>query len=332
MACFDGIVALKELCDEQIPFSGKYLNDVGITRNFIDSVITSDYDDIQDFVDSKVNHAIDLVRQTIASKFGNKINASTLINNHRLGYTQHNMAIIAGGDFRGIQVTLNNKSNFINMELSEVSLQVDFTGSVDILVYDLYQNKLLETIPISAVAGEIVTVYPHVLFESSGKPLNLFIGYDSDGIDSITTYIRDNQCCGITSCTTSYLTSKGVVNTSGTFTHENMTGINNTAGLSVVYSLACDPYAWMCSYARALALPIVYKTASEMYLHGIQNGINDRSSNTTNLNEAKMIEVQKFYEIQYLEQIESVLHQMNVPKDSVCFQCKSPAISAIAIP
>jgi len=332
MACFDDVVALKELCTEVTPFSGIYLNDVGVTKAFVDSVITSDYDGIQDFVDSKVNHAIRIVKNAIHGKYGNRVNSTSLIVDHRLGYTQDNMVSMPGEDWKGIQVRLTNYSNYINMNLSSVSLQVNTTGTVNILIYDLFQNKLLYTIPVSAISGQIVTIYPNKVIESTGRPLNLFIGYNATGITSVQTYIRDGQCCGISSCTTSFMTAKGVTNATGTFINEDMTALNHTAGLSLVYSLNCDSYSWMCAYSQVLALPIAYKAASEMYLHAMQNAINARSSNNTNLNMDQLKETQGFYELQFREQLDSVLHNMNLPTDSVCFQCKTPARTAIVLP
>lgn len=332
MACFDGVVALKELCPEQETFSGIWLNDVGINRALIESINTSDSGGIADFVTSKTNHAINIIKNAIHGRFGNKINSTTLVHDHRLGFTQNNMATLAGGDWKGIQITLSNYSNYINLNLSSLSLQVNTNGTIPVHVYDLYQNSLLYTIPITAVSGQIVTVYPHKIIESDGRPLNLFIGYDATGITSRTTYIRQGQCCGNTSCTNSYMTAQGVTNSTGTFIDEDMTAINHTAGLSLLYSLNCDAYAWMCAYARVLALPIAYKTASEIMLHGLQNALNGRSSNNINLNVDTMKENQAFYELQYREQLDAVLHNMNIPTDSVCFQCKTPAKTAIVLP
>ena len=330
MACFDGVVALKELCPEQSSFSGIWLNDVGISKSFINDIITSDGGDIAEFVTSKTNHAINIIKNAIHGKYGNRINSTTLVHDHRLGFTQNNMATLAGGDWKGIQITLSNYSNYINLNLSEVSLQVNTNGTVPVLVYDLYQNALLYTIPVTAVSGQIVTVYPHKIISSDGRPLNLFIGYNATGITSRTTYIRQGQCCGNTSCSNSYMTAQGVTNSTGTFIDEDMTAINHTAGVSLTYSLNCDAYAWMCAYARVLALPIAYKTASEITLHAIQN--NMRSSNTTNLNTEQLKENQAFYELQYREQLDAILLNMNIPTDSVCFQCKTPSKTAIVLP
>lgn len=332
MACFDDVVALKELCTEQESFSGIWLNDVGITRSFIESVITSDYDNIQDFVDSKTRHAMNVVQSMVHGRFGNMIRNTSLIHQHRLGFTANNTPVSTGGDFKGIQMTLSNTANYINMELSQLSLQVNTNGTVPITVYDLYQNKLIDTISVTAVSGQIVTVFPHKIYKSELRPLNLFIGYDATGITSITTHIREAQCCGNYSCSNQYMTSKGVTNATGTFIAEDNTALSHTAGLSLVYSLSCDPYSWMCGYARVLALPIAYKIASEMYLHGLQAALNDRSSNTTNLNVEALEKTQAFYERNFNEQMDRILSHLQVPEDTACFQCNTPSRNSIILP
>jgi len=332
MACLDNIVSLRELCEEPETFSGIYLNELGITRAFIESVITSDYDDPADFLEKKTAHSIKIVQTAIHSIFGASVRSTSLVHDHRLGYTAKNMPVSTGGDWKGIQLTLSNYSNYINVELASVSLQVNSSGTVSILVYDLYQNKLLETIPVTAIAGEIVTVYPHSIYQSDGRPLNLFIGYNATGLTSITTYIRENQCCGNVTCTNQYMQAKGVTNNTGHFIDEDMSGMGHTAGLSLVYSLSCDPYSWMCSYARVLALPLAYKIASEMYQHGIMNAVNYRSSNTTNLNVDGMNATRLFLESEYDRLMKSLLENMRIPEDSACFQCNAPTRTAIVLP
>jgi len=111
-----------------------------------------------------------------------------------------------------------------------------------------------------------------------------------------------------------------------------MTAMNHTAGLSLVYSLNCDPYAWMCAYARILALPIAYKVGAEIMNHAIQNAQNNRSSNNINLNMDQLKENHGFYELQYREQLDAILQNMNIPADNVCFQCKSPSKTSIILP
>lgn len=332
MACFDEVISLKELCETPDTFTGMYLNDVGVTRAFIESVITSDYDGIQEFLELKIDQAARMIQSDASAHFAGRINTTSLITSHRLGWTAKNMPTSAGGDWKGVEIALNNYTNYAAMELSSLSLQVNTNGSVPVRVYDLYQNKLLDTFTITAVSGQVVTIYPHVEYFSEGRPLHLFIGYDATGITSVKTTLLRDQCCGNSTCTNEYLVAKGVTNSTGHFIAEDMTGIDHTGGISFTYSLRCDMGAWLCSFAQALKLPMAYKVASEMYLHGILDALNQRSSNTTNLNVEHMKETQGFYEAKYKETLNSVLHNIRIPTDSACFTCNAPVRSAVIMP
>lgn len=334
MSCFDQVVSLKELCTTQETFTGVYLNDVGITKAFIEDIITSDYVDVQEFVDSKIAQAIRIIQIDAAARFAGRINATSLINSHRLGWTVDNIPTQAGGDWKGITICLSTQAAFTNLELSQLSLQVLHNGNVPVHVYDLNQNKLLDTINVTAVSGEIITVFPHVEYPSDGRALNLFIGYDATGISSVKTTIVQNQCtsCGYYSCVNEYIRAKGVTNSTGHFVDQNMTTIDHTGGLSLVYSLRCDMQSWLCTFARALAIPIANKVAVEMYQHGIRDALNRRSSNTTNLNVDHMKETLNQYEFEYQKHMTTILGNVQMPTDSPCFTCNAPVRTAVVLP
>lgn len=334
MACFDRVISLIGLCETPETFSGIYLNDIGVTRQFIDDVITDDYRDEKDFLEKKIASSMRIIKSRIHAYHGSLIKSGSLVAQHRVGYTAENTPISTGADHRGIQITLNNYSNYINLELSQLSLHVDVNGTVPILVYDLLQNKLIDSFNVTAVANQIVTVFPHKAYSSELGPLNLFIGYDATGINTVTTSINKNSggCCGgSTTCATQYLTAKGVSNDQPEFIDQNMAALTHTSGISLVYSLSCDPYSWMCGYAQVLAPAIAYKVASEIYRHGIITK-KQRSSNSQNLDAETMKEVQLFYEGEYDVQMKSILSAMRIPSDSVCFQCTAPVRHDIILP
>ena len=92
-----------------------------------------------------------------------------------------------------IEVELCNLNSFVDFYLSELSVHVTSTGNVDVLVYDLFQNKLLDTITVAAIANEVVTVFPNKTYSSDRKNLNLIFVYDSTGVNSIQTSVDTNK-------------------------------------------------------------------------------------------------------------------------------------------
>lgn len=330
MACFDNLVALKELCTSVTPVSGIYLNDVSVDLNLVSSVITKSDGTNQEFIDAKINLAIEQIRNEVYSQFSNKIKATSLTDNARVGYTLPNMVTVAGGGYRGITFEIPNNANFFQLELASLDLHVNFTGTVNVLVYDLDQNLLLETIPVEAVAGQIITVYPHKVFKSNKKCLNLWIGYLSTGISSYKTVTHKGQCCGNYCLNTRYTKARGTVATS--FIESGQTGIQDTAGISFTYSISCDPYGWICSYARLFSLPIAYKVASDVYRQGVLQTPQTRSNNSTTVNAELMERNYNFYESKYQESMKRVLSGIKLPCDNVCFECKSLARTTLTLP
>jgi hypothetical protein len=197
-------------------------------------------------------------------------------------------------------------------------------------IYDLDQAKLLETVTVPCVAGEISTGVCHLSFSSNKKYLNLWIGYDSTGINSYKTATHKGQCCGVYTLTNNFVRARGAVATS--FTENGLTNITDTAGLSINYSVACDPYGWMCNFAQLLALPIAYKVASDIYRTGFMVTPGMRSNNSTTVNAEMMQKNFEWYEMKYREHLDNIIKRISVPNDTTCFSCNSPSKNAIILP
>lgn len=330
MACFDNIVALKELCTSVTPVSGVYLNDVGVDLNLVSSVITKSDGTVQEFVDAKINFAIEQVKTEVYSKFSNRIVARTLVDNARVGYTSPNMVSVTGGGNRGVFFQVYNNANYFQLEIAGIDLQTNFTGTIPVFIYDLDQAKLLETVNITSVAGEISQAFPHLTFTSNKKYLNLWIGYDATGINSYKTTTTRNPCCGVVCNRTEYVKVTGTTATS--FIESGLTNISDTAGISITYSLACDPYGWICTQARLLALPIAYKVAAEIYRQAILQTPQTRSNNATTVNTELLDRNYSFYVGKYEETMKAILSNMSLPNDSICFECRKPVRNTVILP
>jgi len=232
---------------------------------------------------------------------------------------------------RGLKLTLHNGANYLNLELSALSLFLDFTGDVDVFVYDLDQGFLLDTITITCIAGQKTELYPHRVYRSSYQPLNLFVGYDANGIDSYKTLTRSSVCCGSYGRNTQYLKSHGSTVT-GDVINQNVSSINDTAGLGVRYSIWCDPYQWMCTYAQMLSLPIAYKAASEIYRRGLMVSPNTRTNNSTTVNADLLKSNFEFHDSKYRESMDRLLKNIHLPTNEACFSCNPVTRHAISLP
>jgi len=104
MSCFDNIISLEELCSVPVPTSGFYLNQIGINKREIESVITSDYASVQDFVDKKSAFAIKKVTAEIYSYLSPYFRADSILTGERIGYEDSQKELLTQSSYVGVQV------------------------------------------------------------------------------------------------------------------------------------------------------------------------------------------------------------------------------------
>jgi len=322
MGCFDQLIAVRGVCDPITPQSLVYMDDVGVTLQDMEAFMTSQYDNGEDYFTKRYAFAIKETETLLNAHFQGKFNATSLVDDHRLGIFGNTLVDVVGTGYVGIQLEFNPCDVYYKFQISETSLRLQTAGDVDLEVWDLRQNKLLKTLTVSAVSGEIVTEYLNQLFYSSKEPMNLLIGYNGTGITSVNTPIASGLCCGKKSCSNSYLTASGVT-ISGDFYESNLTTINHTGGLSIVYSIACDHLKWMCAYSNSLALPLAYKTAAIMVSDALLNTGGERATNSHTVGIDELQNRYKFYQSKFEETFTGVLANMKLPSNK-CFSCNTP--------
>jgi len=330
MECFKDLIGIRELCNGVAPKSSIYLDDVGVSLSDVESFITSQYSTAMDYFEARQTQAVREMSQHINNHFQDKYLATSLIDSHRLGIYNGSQTLYGGQNYRGIQMKFNQADAFYGVSIGEISLLVDYTGTIQIEVWDLLQNKQLDTIDVDVVSGEIATVYLHKSYKSDKRPLNLFVGYDSNGIDAYVTPIKANLCCGKVSCGNSYVTAQGV-EINGAKYESNIDYLNHTAGISLVYDVKCDHSSWICSHAESLSLPLAYKTAELLVADALYNTSGDRATNHHTINKEQLQERFTFYMNKYNEFMSGWLGNMKLPNNK-CFICNSVTRHKITLP
>ena len=336
MGCFDNIIGIKGICNEFTPTSGLYLNDIGIDIDELNAIVTRAYASGEDLFDTKVSFAIKLITQNIHNHLADKYKAVSVLKGQRLGYFQDNLSLINGsaGNLKGIEVEFCNDHSYVDLFISELSLLVDFTGSVDVKVYDLIRDKLMDTITVATTANKIATVYPFKTYKSSRRHLDIIFVYDSSTINSNKTYLKQSSCtnCGSGSTySNAYLTAKSVtIPSASEKIKDNLTQVGDTGGMSLVYNLSCNHEDWLCSISNTIGLPILYKTAAEIMEFGIHNS--SRTNSNTMIDYGKMKERFDYYNSQFIESFESTMKNIQLPSDERCFHCNQKSKNVIILP
>lgn len=327
-SCLENIIALQGLCDPITPTSGLYGTSIGISKDFISQVMTKDYPSELALWNEKKHLAIEEIASSVHAHLQSKYKTVSVSKNFRVGHINENKILVSGSELKGILYELCETDSYLNLFISEISLFTNYTGDIDINVYDLLQGIIIDTITVASVAGEVVTVYPSNKYFADKKHLSLFFAYDATGIDSYkTTPKKGCVNCGGTSCiTTSYNTIQaGTIPLASSPIKSSFTGLTETGGLSIIHSLECDHRQWLCGISGALGLPILYKTACKIIEHALYESVNSRVNTNVTLNREILQERLTAYEFKARETLDSVLAHVRLPQDDKCFICESTA-------
>lgn len=331
--CLQGLIGLRDVCVPKDSTNCVWIDEIGINRHTIEQVLTKNYSSVSDFFDKQYNNAIKEVSNVIHTQFSSKYIINSLIESMRLGFANDNKIVkTSNSKLSGIQLSFLNANSFVDLYISELSLFTDFTGTVTIKVYDLLTSKQISSFNINTVAGEQSYIHPNKIFKSNRKKLNLFICYDTTGINSYTTVIKNGLCCGINHCSNQYLEASGNYSDTDLFIDRDVKQATHTFGMSLVYSLQCNHTDWVCASKNILALPIAYKLAANICKYGLTAASDQRVNNFVTIQKEQLTTDQAWYEGKFSERMNNILLHIQTPDDRKCFQCTQPGGTVLNLP
>ena len=337
--CFDNLIAIKSTCNGVTGTSGLFIEDIGITAQEAGMYINSEYVNGADLITDKIRFATEIVRKTISNHFASHIISKSLIDSQLLGQYQSNLLMKPGAvaTLGGISLTLNNTQSYYTVFVNEISLQVDVTQDINVLVYDLISGILLDTIVVSAVANKIVSKTVNKTYSSPKRKLDLIFVYDTEGINSNTTQIYSSGINGsCLSCSgykyANYYISASAVNLIETDTkiRSSLVSSQHTYGLSVNYSIQCSIENWLCEIANLMAMPILYRAGMEVMQYALLHS--NRQNSNVNIDSERNQKFYDFCEKEYISNLESTIKKINLPKYDPCFKCNEAIKHAVILP
>lgn len=337
LECFEDIIGLRGSCDTPTSNSGLWIDNIGIDLEELDAIINKSQADSVSFFEEKRDFAIKQIIQLIHTHFSDKYKSNTVIRSGRIGYAKKNQEVVAASAvLKGIEIELCNKDSFVDVYVSQITLQVNHNGAVNVLVYDLFQNKLLDTIAITAVSGQEVTVYPNKTYKSKRKELDIIFVYDATGISSVRTTVTEGGCksCGDGGSMVNlnqYLSTRSIsIPDASAKIEQNLTAVGDTGGLSLQYSIQCNYEDWVCTIANAIALPVLFKTGYEIMDYAYHNS--KRLNSVTTINWESLLQRRTEYQTRYEEAINTLLTNIKLPQDEKCFECRQKSKHAVILP
>jgi len=333
MGCLDNLIGIRT-CNVTNGTSPYYIEDIGITVTEANQYINNNYISGQELIEDKIRLAAQLVRDLIYNHFSSYIITKSLMDNDILGQYQDSLNLKSGvaGKYGGVSLTLTNTNNYLNVSVNSISLQVDYTGDIDVLVYDLISGTVLDTVVVTCVPNVISTTVVNKVYAASGRKLDLVFLYDTEGINSNTTNLSsDCGTCNGFRYNNYYISAQSVTaNVGDTIVRSALTSNSHTFGLSVNYSVQCALDNWLCEMANLMALPILYKSGMEIMEYATL--YSNRQTSTINIDFERNKERLAAYTSKFNEALMATVQRIVIPKYNKCFVCDDAVRMNIVLP
>ena len=211
MTCLDNVISVKGNCSDVTPSSGIYLNTFlpGLSILEVDAALNKEYASAYEMISQQIDNAGLLIASHVRSHFSPRFKASSVIENGVTGFFIDNQKVVSSQAtyLVGKQIEVEEYP-YLEFFLSKVGLQVAHTGTKSVYVYDLISNKLLDTISVTTVSGQVSYADVYKSYPTNGQKLNLFIGWlaNSDYYRTDLTYGGGCHSCNNNSYSNKYVT------------------------------------------------------------------------------------------------------------------------------
>lgn len=319
MDCLTGLVGIRGVCTPDAPDSIYYINDLpGISIKEVSASMNSESKSAVDLINNKLEEAGNLIASRLQTLLQPRFSGGSVIQNGIVGYVQENQQTVGNqtGYLIGKHIEITG-GEYLELFISRVGLHMVSTGSVSVYVYDLNQNKLLDTITVSAVAGEVSYVDVFKSYKGYGQQINLFIGYTYQA--SYKTILSRNNC---TSCTGQVYSNPYIrfanraIATGSSKIEENLVS-GGDDGLILQYAVNCHSEPFICSIKHLLAAAIRWKAGELLVMEMVYSKRNNSYINIYGDDHAELL---ASYAAAYEAEIKNITQNMRIP-DNICFSC-----------
>jgi len=307
------------------------INQTGLSPVQIDEFMDDSYANREDFIEAMKDLAAAKLVSDVITMISPTSKAVSTLESGKIGFIRDNNTITPQA-FSGAIIDIHRTQEFAKVQITSLGIFADYTGDVPILIYDLVNGTLLQTVTIAATAG--VPSYTDVEFEFAMKQNRTQIGifYATAGILPFSTPAKESGC---TNCGNGYnyhngpyMTFSGATSASP-FIKSSTTNRTNTYGLLVNYTIACDNENWLCTVKDMLGLAYLYKVVEEIFAFGIKSG--GQFSNQKVTNQENNVERYTHSEYLYKTELKKVLRTVALPSGR-CFTCNTNTMIISQLP
>ena len=322
--CLDTLVGINGYCTDS-PLALN-LNDIGISLSELEELISDDYANGLELFDAKKKVAKAKIQSDVTLYLGNKIRATSVIESNYAGVYQQPIKLKAGigaGNFKGLMLRLQESKSYLTYYLNQARININHTGTIDVLVYNVTTKQLLKTIQVETTANEPTSFTIDLKIDANQQETDIAIIYESIFDYAITTPTL-NYCTGCKG-TEPVWCDQYTYAIGSQFDGTNFKTVGDTGGISAQWSISCDFQSWLCSIGHLVRIPFAYKIASELMEYALNISPFYRNNSHT-VNQIETVQRRyDFYSQQYQIEMEKLLKNMNQnAMDKPCFNCKEP--------
>lgn len=323
MDCLDNLIGIGKTCAGSVPTSGLYIQDLpGISLKIADAAINEEEISGKTLIERKIGFAQDYLVNDIRNFLKDRFNILSAIEENTIGYYKEDQSIttLEAGKLKGFRIQLRERP-YLQLNLHRIGIKLNATVSTSIFVYDLHQNKLIDTIAVDAVAGDIVYLDVNKKYLTNRQKLSLFICYASadSGAYNTNTYegtIRRCRTCAGDGNYYSYISS-GYLNSALSKTDANFNASSTGNGLTIDYSVSCSIEPFVCNLSQLLAWPLLFKTGAELMVELINSR---RLNSIIVIDQGTNQEMLSYFQMEYEKSMTNLCTNLRLP-DDICFHC-----------
>lgn len=315
MKCLTNLVGLDGCDSSTAPFK---LNQIGFSKNQLVEMMDDSYSTVDDFLLANKEIAAAMVISDFFGMVSGGSFSKQVIDSGIAGAYAEQTVLDSVTGLRGVSIKVYGQSEYWRINIGYVTLFSDYTGDVPVSLYDLTTGAILETKTFPLIAGQITRIDFNYAYDSNLTQANLFIGYDTTGINPYLSKVNFNTCCGKKpSCSSGVATLQGGEITSP-FYYNSVTHKDTTAGLTVQYNIECNNEAYLCSIRSVLGLAMLYRTAMSILDYSKDSGGQFSEQKTINAegNEDRWTRSEYLYN----QELKKITNRVQLPTNK-CFSC-----------
>lgn len=324
--CLIDYIGLRGLCNDTVPPSGKYINDLpSISLKMLSSISNEEQQTYVDLWNEVQRATINDIESDILIKMQKYFKTNLLIDNEYFGYYKNNFPVNDASNFlKGAHVKIYG-SKFLDIYVNKILLRledvVDTEG--EIYIYNANDGRLLDTIEFDAVEG-VNEIEINKRYKAEGQRLELFICYDGNIADNIETTYGDYF-----DYNSFMLLRGGQIAVGSSVLSSGITYSGNTHGLMVNLNVQCSISSFICSIRDLISNAYWYKLGANITNIRLNT---DRMNKFTLLNKEQAVELRDMYEEKYSSNLESVLNNVEPTGDSICLVCNKKRMYTYSLP